>query len=435
MTHMKYTYSHLIWMLPFLLILAACDGPNSTSSTQEATSDSPSNRIDIPSTVRDNLDITFASVERRNISNTIRVPGTFEHQPLARHEYRLMLSGVVEFTVDQFDPVKPGDVLYRLRSTEWLKMQTEISMADATLEQVRTKFDAIKSRVDTLRQANFKRADLETNLAELRADVTKQTAVFHEAIRRAARILNLCHAFGTENIKADDLLQVTEQNGKSVPFYQTIEQIEVHAIEPGVVESLAVTDGVYVEETTLLLTTVDPSKIRFRAAGLQSDLSKFQYDQLVQIVPPQSNQSDMNESIDAHLLIGLEADPQRRTIDLFATPTELKPWGKPGVAAFMEIATESTSGLVLAIPLSAVVKDGLTHVFFKRDPLNANKAIRIEADLGVDDGRWIEVKSEVGPTDEVVLNGAYELKLATTSSGTTQKGGHFHADGSYHGEH
>ncbi len=58
----------------------------------------------------------------------------------------------------------------------------------------------------------------------------------------------------------------------------------------------------------------------------------------------------------------------------------------------------------------------------------------VEADLGVNDGRWIEIRSELGPNDEVVLNGAYELKLASSQSGTSQKGGHFHADGSFHGE-
>ena len=37
--------------------------------------------------------------------------------------------------------------------------------------------------------------------------------------------------------------------------------------------------------------------------------------------------------------------------------------------------------------------------------------------------------------DEVVLDGAYELKLATQQSGGSGAGGHFHADGSFHGEH
>jgi hypothetical protein len=97
--------------------------------------------------------------------------------------------------------------------------------------------------------------------------------------------------------------------------------------------------------------------------------------------------------------------------------------------------TATTGGPALAIPRSAVVKDGIIHVFFKRDPLDPNKAIRIEADLGLDDGRWVEIKSNLGLNDEVVLEGAYELKLSSSQNGTSQKGGHFHADGTYHGKH
>ena len=38
------------------------------------------------------------------------------------------------------------------------------------------------------------------------------------------------------------------------------------------------------------------------------------------------------------------------------------------------------------------------------------------------------------PGDEIVLDGGFQLMLAT--SGTIQQGGHFHADGTYHeGEH
>ena len=55
--------------------------------------------------------------------------------------------------------------------------------------------------------------------------------------------------------------------------------------------------------------------------------------------------------------------------------------------------------------------------------------------MGVDDGRWVVIHSGVGLGDEVVLDGAYELKLATARSGTAQQGGHFHADGTFHGEH
>ena len=432
---MKLFHSPIPMIVALCLPLAACSRNDQTAPPEEAANEPPSNRVEIPATVRNNLGITFAKVERRNVSNTIRVPGAFELQPLARHEYRLMLPGVVEFSVDQFDAVKAGDILYQFRSAEWLELQATIQLANAALEQARTKLEAVQTRVAALKDANFKRADLDAEVAILNANVAHAEAELRGATSRAARTLNLCDASGEAGLTPDDLVAPVEQNGKQLPFYQTIDRIVVRAKEPGIVESLAVTDGVFGEETTLVMTTVDPDKVRFRALGLQSDLPRFKDGQPVRIVQPQANGADINDSIEAVLKIGLEADPKRRTVTLFANPKEPKSWIRSGVSGFMEVASGSTSSVVLAIPRSAVVKDGITHVFFKRDSRAPDKAIRVEADLGVDDGRWIEVKSDIGPNDEVVLNGVYELKLATSGSGTTQKGGHFHADGTFHGKH
>lgn len=433
---MKQLYFSVISLLAVVFLLPACnrDDEAGAGSAEEGAGEPPTNRVDIPSTVRNNLGITFAKVERRSVATTIRVPGSFELQPLAKHEYRLMLPGRVEFAVDQFDEVKPGTVLYRFRSSKWLELQAQIDLVRASLDQAHSKFEVAEARSKALREADFKRADLEAKVAELQADVTRQETELHASLKNAARTLNLHSAPDSKNLTTSNLLAPVEKDDRSLLFYQTIDSIEVRATEPGFVQSLAVTDGAFVEETALLLTTVDPSKVRFRALGLQSDLLRFEKAPHVQIVPPQGNGSDINESVEGELTVGLEADPNHRTVTLFAKPKELRPWIRPGVSAFLEVAAESTEGVVLAIPRSAVVKDGITHVFFKRDPANANKAIRVEADLGVDDGRWIEVKSEVGPNDEVVLDGAYELKLATAQSGTAQKGGHFHADGTYHPE-
>jgi hypothetical protein len=75
----------------------------------------------------------------------------------------------------------------------------------------------------------------------------------------------------------------------------------------------------------------------------------------------------------------------------------------------------------------------MPHVF-RRDPKNPDRAIRLEADLGVSDGRWVAILSGVKEGDEVVTSGHYQLMLAT--SATAVKGGHFHADGTFHeGEH
>jgi hypothetical protein len=81
-----------------------------------------------------------------------------------------------------------------------------------------------------------------------------------------------------------------------------------------------------------------------------------------------------------------------------------------------------------------VQRDGLTPIIFRRDPNNPNEAIRMEADLGLDDGRWVAILSGLADGDEVVLDGGFQLMLAT--SGSIQQGGHFHPDGTFHeGEH
>ena len=164
--------------LPFVflfLFLPSCDreGGEDVTSAEADEGEQPTNRVDIPSAVRSNLGITFAKVERRQVANTIRVPGSFELQPLARHEYRLMLPGRVEFKVDQFDEVKPGTPLYRFRSSEWLELQVKIDLARAALEQTRAKSDAAEARFKALTEAAFKRADLKAQVEDLRADVTR----------------------------------------------------------------------------------------------------------------------------------------------------------------------------------------------------------------------------------------------------------------------
>jgi hypothetical protein len=365
----------------------------------------------------------------------LRVPGSFELKPLAKHEYRLLLPGHVRFEIDQFAEVKPGTLLYRFQSPEWLELKSRIDQAVSSYEQARLKHDALDARIEALAKADFKRADLEAEATVLHAELTGRKAELDAALTTATNIVN-AHGGPKENaLSPDDLLKPVETDGRPVARYRSIGWIDARAIEPGVVASLAITDGSFVDETTLVLTTIDPVQVRFRALGLQSDLAKFERAPAARIVPHQGRGGNLNDSVPADLALGLDADPGQRTIPLYATPLEPRPWARPGVSAFLEVVTASTGGPVLAIPRSAVVKDGITHVFFKRDPLDSNKAIRVEADLGLDDGRWIEVKSDLGPNDEVVLQGAYELKLASAQSGTSQKGGHFHADGAYHGKH
>lgn len=421
---------------------------------QEETAAAATNRIDIPATVRSNLGITFAKVERRRVEGTIRVPGSFEFQPLARHEYRLTLPGTVQLAVDQYQKVEPGDLLYRFRSPQWPELQreiiegeldiqsalAEIEVAQARISEADRRLTLMRERLSSLTSAEIRSADLEAQTAEMEASLPRLRAELRLAETRLAngermREHALHRASVASGIAEDVLSAELQDQGRTVPSYRFVDWIEVRATEPGVVELLALTDGSFADTPSLVLSTVDPTKVRFRAMGLQSDLARMGQSTMGRIVPPSIPGIPLSDGVDASVSIGLEAHPEQRTVTLLANPEESRTWMRPGISAFLEVVTESTGGFALAIPRAAIVKDGITHVFFRRDPQDPNKAIRVEADMGVDDGRWVVIKSGITLNDEIVLNGAYELKLASQQSGVAQKGGHFHADGTFHSDH
>jgi hypothetical protein len=428
------------------------------------------NRVDIPETVRRNLGLTFAKVEMRPVAETIRVPGRFELLPDARREYRTMLPGRIELMVKQFQRVEPGTLLYRLDSPSWRELQQKLAETEAQIREGEKRVEMIepmreaherhhnaieetvgvlKERMERLEEGQAQgsvsaeekgqvqtalaqaRSDLaevlekETQLAVQRVEVTSQ---YEAAQVRFELLLNSAASlFGVEPAK---LLEPSNSEASALPLWRTRRDVEVVAGAQGFVETIALTNGAWADETSLVLSTVQPDQIRFHAHAMQSDIGRFRADLPARVVPAKSSSIDLQETMEGNLEMGLSADPDQRTVDLYLTPTQLSRWARPGVTGHLEVVV--AGGVPeLAIPLSAIIQDGLSKVMFRRDPSNPDKVIRIsDADLGAEDGRWVVVKSGVREGDEVVLAGVYQLMVAT--SGSIQKGGHFHADGTFH---
>jgi hypothetical protein len=450
-----------------LVALAGCDsesstdGQNATAKPAEAAAPI-TNRIDIPEQVRQNLGITFAKVESRRVAATLRVPGRFELLPSARQEYRTVLPTRVQLAVRQYERVEPGQVLARLDSPEWRRIQHEaveaegeigvaeanIDVADATVAENERAIALLRQRVASLAEANVSRAELSTELAltegkaprlaaEARAAQVKLTeAREHHAskLRTLAAVVNL----PPERLTEPTTRPATNANPPAVPssepLWKTINTIEIRADRAGVVETLAVTEGGWVDTSGLILAVIDPGQIRFRATALQSDLARLRDGAAAVIVPPRSTRSDADGGVPGKVSVGLEASADMRTVELIVTPDTIAPWARPGVSAYAEVVTDSSAESETAIPVAAVVQDELNRIFFRRDPKDPDKAIRIEGEFGVSDGNWIVVKSGVKAGDEVVMNGVFELKLASGKAGGPKGGGHFHADGTWHAD-
>ena len=465
-------------MKPELLILcclgllAACR-KQAPDEAQQDPEPAITDRIAVPASVRRNLGIEFVKVERRRVSQTLRVAGNFELLPAGRHEHRTPLAGRVEILVQPLQRVEAGAVLYRLEAPEWQRMRRELGEIETAIEVAHARIAALEpllvaheTHEQSLREASAvltehlktleatarevggqaqelaaarmqlsllraqtteaaeQHASTGSELTRLRAEVRADQRRFGLAITAAATVVGLPESA---------LRETADRGGAKEPGWRRISAIEVRAARAGIADKLPVATGGWVETGELVLAITDLSQVRFRARGLQSDLPSLQ-DGLPAVVVPARAGAEAADRVTGTLLLGVEADPAQRTIDLFVQPSSASAWCRPGVAGFVEVETRGGAAAELAIPLSAVLQDGLQRVFFRRDPADPDKVIRVEADLGLDDGRWVEVKSGLVDGDEVVLAGAYELMLA--SSGTAAKGGHFHADGTFHeGKH
>lgn len=439
----------------------------STPSADGHEHETPTNRIATPAAVRQNLGITFARVERRAVERTTRAPGRFELLPGARREYHAPLGGRVEVLVEQFQHVEAGTPLYRLDSPDWRSLQREIAAAEGDVlraeaerasvgplleahaqhrKSLETSVALWASRVEqlerireagggkasdwaqaqaSLAEARAELADVLERSAELEARRTQAGAELHAA--RARMDLLLASAATLLGVPVERL---HEQGKGDVPLWRAVDAVEVRAAGPGVVEAMPATSGAWVEDRGLVVSTVQPSMLRFRAKGLQSDLPALRDGLRARVVPPGGGVLGDGEAMEGTLTVGLSAGGEDRTVDLLVTPARVAGWARAGVSGFLEVETEGKGGEELAIPLAAVISDGLMPVIFRRDPKDPDAVIRLEADLGTDDGRWVVVKSGVREGDEVVLEGVYQLMLATSES--ARKGGHFHADGTFH---
>lgn len=453
-------------------LLATLAGCRDAAPTQPPQSEQepPTNRIATPEIVRRNLGIEFAAVERRRVAATLRVPGHFELLPNGRREYRAPFAGRVDLRTTPLQTVVPGTVLFSLEAPQWRtlqrelgelqtavqvmtaraatmapllaahaaheqSLQTAIAVAEAQVTALTTvqrdvggqgpELAAARLQVAQLQaelaEADEKHAELEATSAQLAAELAAGHDRFELAVAAAATVLGRAPA------------ELTATAGEPpLPRWRTLSSIEVVCTDGGLTDRVGIASGAWVDAGDRVLEVVDLQQVRFRARGLQSDLARLRSGLPARVVRPHGDTAAA-AAIAGELALGSEADPAQRTIDVFLLPAAVPDWARPGVAGFLEVETDGTATAELAIPSAAVLQDGLQRVFFRRDPADPDRVIRVEADLGIDDGRWIEVKSGLRDGDAVVLAGAYELMLA--SSGSAGKGGHFHADGTFHEDH
>lgn len=425
------------------------------------------NRIAVPAVVRRNLGIEFVQVERRRVQETLRLPGRVELLPSAERAYRSPVPGRIELEVTQFERVEPGDVLYHIESPAWVALQHRLvdsglaeqraerriesfvplieahQAHEARLEESVELWEERVAQLESVREAGGGR---QGDLSSAQAALVTARAELSETLEQEAEL-----AFQQSEAETDleearsriELLfdeaslmsgltheELKEDTDHGLPRWRTLHRLSVRAVQTGIVHDLDATTGSWVEQNAPVMSVIDPEHVRVHAEALQGDLPELHDGLPVSIVP--TGAQAPGPAIRGTLAIGPTGNASDRTIELYVTPESSATWARPGAVVELEIELSQDSAPELAVPESAVQRDGLTPILFRRDPNDPDTVLRLEADLGESDGRWVEVLSGVREGDEIVLDGGFQLMLAT--SGTAQKGGHFHADGTFHEE-
>jgi multidrug resistance efflux pump len=455
-----------------LLALVGCtreqQAPVASADPEEAPT---GNRIAITASVRSNLGLTFAKVEKRSVAGTLRLPGRLALVPGARVEHAAHLAGRVEVLVEQFARVEAGDELVRITSPDWAERQQLLAAARGRIlfeeeqlrgssKQIEAMHTVVSANEAGVRAWKQRLADLESVLgsggggadlvSEARTALAAADSEYASAQRELAELesrmstgratieaarlefdAELSGAAAATGIAAAELGQL-DADGR--PLWLSLEHVSVRAATRGVVSELFAASGSWIAVGNALVTVIDPSRMRFETRASQSDLGSLTDGAPCAIVPTRTTLDarsiPFDDVMNGVLVIGPQARSSDNTLELFGLPTTLSSWARPGIAAQLEIYTSGAPREVIALPRAALQRDGLETVFFRRDPADPDNALRIVGDFGATDGRWVEVLSGVRAGDEVVLDGGYQLMLAT--SGTSNKGGHFHADGTFH---
>lgn len=197
--------------------------------------------------------------------------------------------------------------------------------------------------------------------------------------------------------------------------------IEVKAPKAGLVEDILELNGTWLDTGRSVLKLTDTTQLRFRGL-VAADAAKNLKDGMAADV----------DGVRGAVRLGVgEASGLVPAYVVFDKPPR-------AVAGLRGVATAVVGGggkTETTVPDSAIVEMNLAKYVFVKDANEKNRFVAVEVSTGGKSGGWTAVTGLPEGHCEVVSKGAYELKLATATSGKNTAG-HFHADGTFHeGDH
>ncbi len=463
---MKVSLYGLLVSSAFASVLASC-APEPVPDAPGQEAEPVSNKIDVPPEVISNLGITFAEATRGRLGVWRDLPGQLEVPESRRWIMRAPAHSRLQSVVSRWQIVAEGEELARLNSPELRKLQNALEAAEQHIGSAAREVSAAQARLEESEAHVLGAREFEGSSRErlqqieelgggLQAVTVGEIISIRKTVSEASKASldaaivrdDLITRLARKRLEADQARLSLEENMTALslltsrtieelsslqdgkPLWRQVDEIRIPAPHAGVVVELFAAQGETLEDGAAIMQVFDTSELRFRGHLPEGDLGLFAEGNRVRLEFPARRLPAVETSLDAPLPV---AHADTRMIEVLAQVPNPDGVFAHGISVMAQVQVQEGRSDEVLIPARCVVLDGLETIVFRRDPSDPGKVIRTPVEIGGRGAKLVEVLAGVLDGDQLVADGVYQLKQ--TGIGRAPQGGHFHADGSFHGDH
>ena len=421
------------------------------------------NRLTVPPRVVKNLGITFTKAIRGKVGSWISVPGELYVPDTHRWNLRAPAEGRIVKIAPKWKKVIAREVIAEILSPELRHAQQDLLAAVTRSESLKQEVTAAEARLhscsvnsrfisdlqkDTFKRLNdlrklnqdtnafgarellsaqreFTEASMAVLNAGLQKDKLSETVREKKLLGKQAQ-LKIDEAFESLSLISGRTFEELRTAGFGGEVWKTISSIEIRAPAAGIIVEVFASRGEKLDKNQPLALILDPVELRLRGWLPEGDLSLLKENTTVRIELPGELPPITTTLLGPRPL----ADSKTRRVQVEAKVPNPDRKLPQGLSATAQVLVKESAREEVLLPPGCIVNDGLEKIVFRRDPENPEVVIRTPVELGLRGGGQVEIISGVLAGDSVVEKGIHQLKQS--GLGKAPKGGHFHADGTWH---
>jgi cobalt-zinc-cadmium efflux system membrane fusion protein len=374
-TYMKSIHFFLTLLMLNIILLTSCTPGSEQAGEQTGEVSVSAEEVTLTAEQVKILDLSLGKIEKRQISNVIKVNGMLDVPPQNMVTISAPLGGFIKYTeLLQGMRVKKGQVLATMEDPAYIQLQQDY--------------------IDSKSQLEF-----------LELEYNRQQQLAAENVNAAKTLQQSKSNYLSTKAKVEGLrarLELIHLSPQEIEKGEIKSSISVLSPISGYVTQVHVNIGMYVQPADVMFKIVDTEHLHAEAQVFEKDLSKLKVGQHVLI-------NLTNESTPRHAnvyLIGKEISDER-TVRVHCHLNKEDPNLIPGMyfSALIEIGEEAVN----TVPENAVVSfEGTDYLFFSKGNNNFGW---VEVKTGAIENGYSEVILPEGfdMNASIVVHGAYAL--------------------------